>query len=282
MSKELIEAIRNYDYATMNKVEEKGNLDVPSLLAAFAAESTDDRVKMIKFLAGYGTYGSLRADAVAALVELCGDPDHDVFAEAASALVHRVPDENVRDHGVELMLVIEARREDDISAWLAAKLGSARARQMVRERRVAPNMHPVERDLVLGKLGDAEAERASIARYQSVMAPKAHYSGTDTRTWALNMGRMGTATAVLALARDLRHPGVYIYGHGTKFMVRTDVVLGLTVAFPGEPVLQLELTSAEDYARIEAWAVQKFGVTWSSAPPPPYVHLVPAPTYPKP
>lgn len=281
MSKELIEAINTYDFPTMNKVTEKGRLDVASLLAAFAERPTEERLKMVNFLAGYATHGSPRADAVAGLVQLCGDSDREVYAEAVSVVVRRVPDDLARDHADELMRVIEAHREDDTSAWLAAKLGSARARNMVAERRVAPHMDPVERDLVLGKLGDAEAEQTSIARYQSAMDPKADYDETDTKTWTVNMGRMGTPAAVRALARDLRHPGIYIYGHGSKRMVRTDVVLGLAEAFPQEPVLQLELTSNEHYARIEEWAEKKFGITWTS-PRPPYVHQAPSPTFPPP
>ncbi len=277
MSKELIEAIATGNITTYIKTLRQGGIDVPSLLALFAERPPEERVNLVTFLARYGgPVFDVRPDALASLVRLCSDPDHDVYAEAASIVAHEVPDDLVRDHAADLMRVIEAHPEDDTSAWLAAKLGSARARRLVVEDKVAPRMDPIERDLVLGKLGDAEAEQNSLARYHQAMDPEGDLD--DTPMWTWHMGRMGTPAAVLALARDLRHPGVYHWVHGTNRTVRGDVVAGLAAAFPRETVLHEERTSNDDYVRVEKWAERKFGMTWP-APRPKYLHPAPAPRY---
>jgi hypothetical protein len=266
----------------MNELVRQGDLDVASLVAAFAERPTEERLRMVGFLAGYGRerpYNEARAGAVAALVQLCSDPDPEVYREAASMLAHRVPDLLVRDHAAAVMHVIEEHREDDTSAWLAAKLGSARGRRLVRERRVAPRMAPVERDLVLGLLGDAEAERRSVDRYHAAMDPEGDLD--ETGTWTGNMARMGTPAAVLALARDLRHPGVYTTTNRMRFVVRAEVVSALAYIYPQEPALHQDLTSSEHYARIEEWAEQQLGLTFSE-PRPPHVSVRPGPKYPPP
>ncbi len=276
--KELIQAIATGDIYNMSI--RGAIIDVPSLVATFAGRPVEERVNLVHFLRSHlGRTNDIRADMMAGLVQLCGDPDYKVYTVAVSVVVSDVPDDFARDHAAALMRVVEAHPEDSTSAWLAAKLGSARARRMVAERRVAPGMWAVERDIVLGKLGDTEAEMASLARYHQAMDPQGDL--LEAERWTQYMRRMGTAAAVIALARDLRHPGVYIWGHGSERMVRADVVTALAGIFPREPVLQQELTSNEHYARIEAWAERKFGVTWST-PSPPYVHEAPSPTYPRP
>jgi hypothetical protein len=271
MSEQLIHAIATADGASVDKLLRRGvDVEVPSLLVAFAQRPIEERLELVEFFARYGStkdsFMVLHTDAVAGLVGLCRDPDHVVYTEAVSFVAYRVPDDLARDHAAALMRVIETHADDETSAWLAAKLGSARARHLVVEGRVAPGMDRVERDLVLGKLGDYAAEQRSLERYHVAMDPEGDL--LESHAWTQNMGRMGTARALIALARDLRHPGVYNWRRGSVRLVRADVVLGLAEAFPREPLIHQELTENEHYARVEEWAEQRLGVTFSEPRPP--------------
>lgn len=171
------------------------------------------------------------------------------------------------------MRVVEAHPAELSSAWIAAKVGTERARQLIESGEVAPRLDGVERDLVLGKLGVEEAEARSLARYREAMDPKGDL--LNTREWTRRMGHMGTAKALLYLAQDLRHPGTYVRGHGSKRMVRADVLRGLVLAFPRETLLQTELTSNASFEPIEAWAEKRLDVRWTTERPP-YVHEAPS------
>ncbi len=199
-----------------------------------------------------------------------------MYREAAFVLAWRVHDDLARNHAADLMPLIEKHHDLESIGWLAARLGSERARCLIAEGKIAPRMQSVHRDLVLGKLGDREAEQRSLERYHKAMMRDGELE--DVQTWTAHMGSMATAAAVLALARDLRHPGTYAYLHDVERMVRADVLNGLSRAFPYDVELHQEFTSNEDYGCAERWAEMRLGVTWSE-PRPPYVHEVPSSTF---
>ena len=280
----LLSRIAKGDLFTRDELEvlqNRTNL-VAQLEAAFSNRPPQEREELVDFLTALGKSADtaqmhvLRADVVRALVATLADPESAVRDAASRVLANDVPDALIRNHAEQVVRRVEQQPTMARAAFLLGRVGSERAKALIDNGTVA-GVSAEDLDIVRAKLGDSAAEDRSIERYRAAL-PREGEVG-DVARWTEQLGYLATPRAVLALARDVRHPGTYVWRHGSKRMVRADVVQALAKAFPYEA--HPHLVEPEDdggYDRVERWVTAKLGVTWTE-PRPAFVPQAPAVTY---
>ncbi len=252
----------------------------PKLVDAFRSRTPMERGRLASVLGDLGVMDASRnivhPVVVSALASMLTDPAPEVRNTVARDFSQHVPDDLVRNHAEEILSAIARYPDLDRAAWIVGRLGSQRARDLITSRQVGKSLTDVDRDVILAKLGDARAEQRSLERYRDAMKRDGDYA--EVPRWTERAGYMATPGAAVALARDLRHPGVYPTHHGSERSVRADVVVALMAAFPHDVVPHLEFPESNaDYERIEKWATARLGVTWDE-PRPPFVYQAPSPS----
>ena len=115
--------------------------------------------------------------------------------------------------------------------------------------------------IALAALGDHTHEAYFTGRFRATTTPK------EKVALAEKLSKIGTASALKALAEEMRSPLVVSIPGSFEFSVRVEIAKALWVHYPDKPFLSAIKTEA-DYDRVEKFCEREFGVTWSTPRPP--------------
>jgi hypothetical protein len=187
------------------------------------------------------------------------DPAKDV---ALDALRLNVPVALLRPHTAALLE--DLRRAPDASMLLVlARLKPAEAPAALDALEEREPAWATEAEMALARiaLGDVEREQALVDEFEGTLDPD------RKAALARDLGRIATEGALRALAASLRSD-LIVRGPYDYRSVRLDILGALVPSFLEEPaLLPHRIVRDDDYARAEAWAERRFGITWDRPRP---------------
>ena len=193
--------------------------------------------------------------------------DENVRRLAITLLRDRVPDSYLRIHAARLL---EVGRDD---RWLLGKTGAEEAKALLRER-LKENPEYVE--AALAKLGDAALSAKFVRAFHE--AKDVHEKEKAAR-W---LGYIGDASCVMALAREMRNPAIFVGRNVMHKSIRVDFVDALSMVYPENKLFWRPVerpVTDQWYIDIENWLQQTLGVTWTE-PRPEFCYATPIPNMP--
>jgi hypothetical protein len=191
--------------------------------------------------------------AAALLVEAAASKDKDTRSVALRLLQERFPDRYLKPHAARLLEIAPG------DALLLGKTGAPEAKAVLK---AGGPSSAEDVKLALAKLGDATLSAEFVKAFDE--AKDAREKGKI----AHQLGYIADKACVMALAREIRNPAVYV-GPGTNVSFRKDIVEALSIAYPDEQVFwRPEVPTDAWYASIEEWLTRKLGVTWTEPRPP--------------
>ena len=121
--------------------------------------------------------------------------------------------------------------------------------------------------IALAALGDQDIERSFIDRFHMTQ------DASEKMDFARSLGRIGTRSALKALAREMRSPLVFNIPATFDKSVRPAIAQAIHYSYPRNRLL-LIIDSDSDYEKIEKFCEKEFGTTWNT-PRPPYLNIRP-------
>ena len=193
--------------------------------------------------------------------------DEEVRRLAIGFLRDRVPDSYLRIHAARLL---EVGRDD---RWLLGKTGAEEAKALLRERR---NENPERAEAALAKLGDAALSAKFVRAFNEAKDVR---EKEEAARW---LGYIGDASSVMALAREMRNPAIFVGRNVMHKSIRVDFVDALSMVYPENKLFWRPVerpVTDQWYIDIENWLQQTLGVTWTE-PRPEFYYAAPIPNVP--
>ena len=224
----------------------------------------------------YGGYYNSE-DIVELFVKLLFVQDEDIGSKTAAILSTpgHFADTLIRDNNDKILRAAQMYPKTQDIIKLLGVTGTQTAKKMIESRIVNDS-----KDLVcaaLAKLGDHKSQDDLIKQYKNAVPGKAK------EKLALLLGYVASIKTILALAHDIRSEQTYIWHEPFALRsFRVDVIKGLHVAFPEEPLFWKPEYRPDDdsyYENIENWLKKNLNVTWSTSRPP-FLYELDAPMLP--
>lgn len=211
---------------------------------------------------------------VGLFVELLYVQEYDLGKNACKTLATPgfYPDSLIRDYNDKILKVAQMYPKTPHIVRLIGVTGTDAAKKLIQTKVVgdAPDIVSA----AMAKLGDRKAQNQLIERYKKAEP------GIQKEELAMLLGYVNKVKTVLALASDFRTDQTYIWHEPfASRSVRVDIIKGLHIAFPEEPVFWKpnDRPSEDDYyEEIERWLVENLGVKWNK-PRPPFLYEMDAP-----
>lgn len=152
---------------------------------------------------------------------------------------------------------------DQTLLLVIAKGKIARARKILEREENQSRMSGWEEYIIaLAALGDQELEAPYIEKFMNTDDPE-----TKARL-AARLGQIGTSGALTALAKEVRTGLVIEMTNVMRKSVRLDIIAALSYNYPDKEFLyDNAINSDQDYARVEEFCREKFGVSWERERP---------------
>jgi len=192
----------------------------------------------------------------------------DVRDKAAQLLVNNFPSSYIAPLAPDILKVVRQSQPLDERIRLLGKTGCAEARSLLLADEQFRKESAAGTDMALARLGDVERSLKFVKAYEATENPE------EKARLAADLGYIGDASCVMALARSIRCPMIYERG-AARVAVRIEIVRALGEVYPETKVFWVDLmnrpTNDSWYASVEEWLVRHLGVKWDK-PRPPYFY----------
>jgi hypothetical protein len=182
------------------------------------------------------------------------------------------PDSTVRNNNEKIIKAAVMYPKTPMIVRLLGMTGSEKAKELIQKKTVDDSKENVA--AALAKLGDLKMQDFLIEQYGNAVP------GRQKEELALLLGYIHSVKSLLALAKDFRTMQTYIWHEpSAKRSVRVDIIKGLHVAFPEEPIFwkpEFEPSDDSYYENIEKWLTKNLGVKWDKSRPP-FLYEIEAP-----
>ncbi|GEM_PF-1507560 len=178
-------------------------------------------------------------------------------------LQYSVPAAILKEYGKQL--------SDNLRMWpdatlllVVAKAKAPDAKEVVDSlMKISGWAQEIETRIAAAALGDMDLESTFIKAFQTATTPE------EKKDAARYLGFIGTPDALKALASDMRTDMVLEMTRVSKRSVRIFIIEALHYNYPDMTFLfDNAVNSDEDYARIEKFCEETFGITWTKERPP--------------
>jgi hypothetical protein len=183
------------------------------------------------------------------------------YMVAMDQIAELSPPSSIREYGQSLLKLLAKSPSSGLLLAIAkAKIIEAR-----------PAIEALKTDKIWGKeeivpialaaLGDHELERRFVDKFLQTL------DAQEKMDLAGTLGRIGTRTALEALAQEMRSPLIFEIPAAYEQSVRPDIAKAIHSNYPDKEFL-LVIRNEADYERIEKFCEQEFKTVWKTDRPP--------------
>jgi hypothetical protein len=172
------------------------------------------------------------------------------------------PPEHISGRGKLFLDMLESEPDQTLLLIIAKGKVAGAAKILNREEIRSRCSGWEEYRIALAAMGDEELESSYINEFMQAGDPEKKAS------LAAVLGRIGTREALTALAKEVRTGLVIEMPNVMRKSVRLDIISALGYNFPDRKFLyDNAITGDEDYARVEEFCRENFGVSWDTERP---------------